>query len=502
LTGISIAAKLDSSSPLPIAAALFAMRLHPFLPFAAAILLAATVPGRPGVAQPPLEGRPLVDTAAWPTDQVTLHSGDVLRGLIVEESETTIELMEIRRLAGRPLYLVVRPLRRADVARMDRLPIDQRQRTAERIAHVKNRARIEAERISSVSLVAGEAGSWKYAGDWFRMESTLGEATTKRIVVRLNQRFRTYRQVLPPRKQHTAEPVGVYVFGSKEQYRRFVEGLNLQVDNAAVYVAERNWVVAGSDLQLATERLEQLDRRHRELHAELARLDRELPRRVSELETALTADGSPPQEVRSIVLATRQKWEEQRNAMAAAIAEADTANRQAYDRAVDSLCRRLYHEAFHAYVDNYVFDSQTYDVPTWLNEGWAQLFEGGQLEADTLRIDAPAPERLQRLQEALAAERRLSLEAVLSADQSAFLVAHGEGERSASRHYACAWGLAYYLAFVEPVTAEALERYVQPASGESSRERFETLVGQPLDVFDERWTRAMVSLTAAPGSAD
>ena len=47
--------------------------------------------------------------------------------------------------------------------------------------------------------------------------------------------------------------------------------------------------------------------------------------------------------------------------------------------------RRLAHEAFHAYLETYVYPRQAYDVPRWLNEGLAQTFEAGLLEdADVL----------------------------------------------------------------------------------------------------------------------
>ena len=36
-----------------------------------------------------------------------------------------------------------------------------------------------------------------------------------------------------------------------------------------------------------------------------------------------------------------------------------------------------------------VYNPATHDVPRWLNEGLAQVFEGGQLESGSLRIDAP-----------------------------------------------------------------------------------------------------------------
>ena len=66
---------------------------------------------------------------------------------------------------------------------------------------------------------------------------------------------------------------------------------------------------------------------------------------------------------------------------------------------------RLFHEAFHAYLENYVYPQTDHDVPRWLNEGLAQVFEGGQLESGSLRLDAPDTARLKLLQEDFAARK-------------------------------------------------------------------------------------------------
>ena len=42
---------------------------------------------------------------------------------------------------------------------------------------------------------------------------------------------------------------------------------------------------------------------------------------------------------------------------------------------------RAYHESFHAYLENYVYPHDHYDVPRWLNEGLAVMMEGGILDA-------------------------------------------------------------------------------------------------------------------------
>ena len=91
---------------------------------------------------------------------------------------------------------------------------------------------------------------------------------------------------------------------------------------------------------------------------------------------------------------------------------------------------RLYHEAFHAYLRNSVYPRQQYDVPPWLNEGLAVIFEGGLLEGNTLRVDAPNPAALKKLKADLAGPAPLELDSLLSAGEGQFLLT---GRRAAGR---------------------------------------------------------------------
>ena len=70
-------------------------------------------------------------------------------------------------------------------------------------------------------------------------------------------------------------------------------------------------------------------------------------------------------------------------------------------------------------------------MPHWLNEGLAQIFEAGQVEADSLRIDAPDRTRLTQLQDDLQSERPLTIQEVLLADEQEFL--NPASNRSAQR---------------------------------------------------------------------
>ena len=153
---------------------------------------------------------------------------------------------------------------------------------------------------------------------------------------------------------------------------------------------------------------------------------------------------------------------------------------------------RLNHEAFHAYLDMFVYPHDQHHVPRWLNEGLAQVFETGQLDGDSLRIDAPDRDRLARLQQDLATQP-LPLAQLLTAQEREFLGPHGDG--SSQRHYLYAWGLAYHLAFQENLLGTArLDQYVTPAAQKLSPvARFEGLVNQPLPSFEQRWREAIAA---------
>src|SRR5437868_5554133 len=103
-----------------------------------------------------------------------------------------------------------------------------------------------------------------------------------------------------------------------------------------------------------------------------------------------------------------------------------------------------------------------------------------------MRLDAPDAERLKSLQDDLRTQPRLSLADLLAADEGQFLVSHPGGAQASKRHYLYSWGLAYYLAFRQPLLeTSALDRYVERHTPPLPPfARFETLVGMPLDQFE------------------
>ena len=194
------------------------------------------------------------------------------------------------------------------------------------------------------------------------------------------------------------------------------------------------------------------------------------------------------------------------------IAECERRNLRLLEEQTDSTLRTLYHEAFHAYLETYVFRHDTSNVPRWLNEGLAQILSGGFVEAGQLRLDAPDAGRLAKLQQDLKSRQPLSLAELLNAPAESFLGIHGTAQDETARHYLYSWGLSYYLTFGRgPVSQAALERYVHPGGNTPPVARFINFTGQSLDEFERSWHQYVLALdparlatapdAAAPGDA-
>src|SRR5262249_43718775 len=85
---------------------------------------------------------------------------------------------------------------------------------------------------------------------------------------------------------------------------------------------------------------------------------------------------------------------------------ADRENGAKFDKTTKRFFAILYHEAFHSYVGTFVYPAMkpddvkagkgTGELPRWLNEGLAQVFETSVVEAGELHADWPDRDRLDR----------------------------------------------------------------------------------------------------------
>jgi hypothetical protein len=464
-----------------------------FRPVSIALALAALLVTSQAGAQ--TDGEAVRPDAAWKLERVTLSDGSVLEGLVAGEGPAEIEFVAVQRPPGKPMYLVVRSIDRKSIATWSRLDAADRAELAARVEGFRNRARIEARRMEDLRLTPiSRDGTiyWQYQGEWFSLESTADETMTRRSIVRIEQVFTAYRQILPPRSTDRRR-LQILLFGDVERYREFLGGLGLELENPAFFAADFNLVVAGSDLNRFVAQLAKIRRTHQTERDEYEKLLADTPARLKELGDRLRKANVPPDERQRIFAAEQRRWRDTVANLDTQIKATDRRNAGRFQEVAGQMFGRLNHEAFHAYLENFVYPHALYDVPRWLNEGLAQTFESGRLESDSLRVDAPNARRLARLQSDLAGKQPLGLDELLAADANTFLSAHRDNAADASRLYLYSWGLAYYLTFEQPLLGTAeLERYVSPdAIDKPEVERFEQLVGMPLEQFEARWRTAM-----------
>lgn len=434
--------------------------------------------------------------AQWPMEQVETHDGRRFQGLIESQDDYWLRMIRIFRPAGRPMYLVIQPVETSHIARVERLEPEQRETLRRRIHEFRHRAVIEGGRMDAVRLSLIKRGGLhfhRYRGRWFDLESTVDELTTRRIIVRADQVFTAYRQLLPARVE-PPRPLRLVILKSMDEYRGFLARLGLNLENPACYLREPNLVVVGSDLATHAATLSQIEARHEAIHKELEGLQEALPERLAALGDQLRQQGHPRSHITRLLLIERRKIEDQLAEKQRELDRCDRENARTVRDIARRMFARLYHEAFHAYLENYVYPAQQYKVPHWLNEGLAVLFSGGLLESDTLRVDAPNREALDRLQADLLGDSPLPLAALLEADSQAFLLVDNV-RAPAQRNYVYAWGLTYYLAFERRLLDDpALTAFVTPSEGASPVRRFEELVGMPLSEFEATWRAYMLKL--------
>jgi hypothetical protein len=427
-------------------------------------------------------------------ETIHLKDGRTFQGLVEAERKSEIDFAEVVRPRGKPMYAVVRPIDKKLVTKIERLPPEERERLVEQFQAFRNRARIETGRREDVLLtqVPSDARRRRYEGNWFTLDSTADDETTRKAVVRIDQIFRAYRQVLPPRREpRTLAEIRLH--GSLAEYRADLAERKLAIESPAFYSPSLNLIVAGSDLARYSHQLALTRAKNEATRQHYESLQADFSERQKKLAEELKRNGFPREEIGEEIRLRKRAWEEEIKSRFSEIAEANRRNDALFGDVTRQMFARLNHEAFHAYLENFVYPSDEGPMPRWLNEGLAQVFETAQLDGDVLRIDAPHRETLFALQTDLAGEP-LPLAELLSARESEFLVSHARG--ASRRHYLYSWGLAYYLAFHQNRLGSAsLGKYLGPTEiATSSLTRFEQLVGMTLPEFEKRWRTDMLAL--------
>ena len=303
-----------------------------------------------------------------------------------------------------------------------------------------------------------------------------------------------YRQLLPPGSEHRTG-LRLLIFGSTDEYQRHLRESGLTIAGPAWFSKTRNQVVAGGELNAFSRRLRQTQTQNEEVRRQYKALRNSFPERLAGLIQQMKQRGYSSAQIEQEVKLRSAAWQREYDEALGRLDLAAVQNEAAFAEATGQMFAQLYHEAFHAYVANYVCPPGGATLPHWLDEGLAQIFETGQIEADSLRVDAPDRTRLAQLQDDLRSERPLTIQEVVPADEQDFL--NPASSRSAQRYYLYAWGLAYYLAFEKDrLRPEVLNAFLSNAEDFGPAARFTRLVEMPIAKFERQWREAILAMRA------
>lgn len=451
---------------------------------------------RPAAAD---EMRPEVGGDNWKMERLVTTDGKVHMGLVEDEDDDRVHFLELVRRQGQPMFAVRRPYDKEEVQSLERLNSQERQELMARWQQFRRRARIQSGRLSSIKLTQQTSPAhevtWHYQGDWFSLISDGGENVTRQTVAHLEQAFAALAQVLPPRSKRSGSRLAIYVFHTREAYRRFAAMRGVTLQNDAFFAADENVVAVYSPLARIARESAEAQAEHEALVAKLDALRKDIPQRLQDEREKLVKAKRPEAEIRTYLSRLRAKLNQELDMLRKTTEQTVRQNQQVLEKRTEACLNTLRHEAFHAYLENQVFPLRENRVPRWLHEGLAQVFAHGILENDTLRVDAPDPQLLRTLQNDLKNDP-LSLERLFRSEAKDFLPTDAAGRAEASRLYAYAWGMAWYLLFEddEAWTMDDLASLVGPGEPSDPVERFEAVAGMMLGQFEARWRKAMLKV--------
>jgi hypothetical protein len=427
-----------------------------------------------------LVGPAMLLAGEWKLDVVHLKNGTRLTGLIVEERKDAVLFKYVVRRAGTRTLVIDTQLDPAEISRIDRLPEPERKELRQRLAQLDRDGEGEKKRMAAVDLRFEKASplggpAWRYTGQYFDLLSNAREDIVRRVIVRLEDIFRAYTERLGTRHRPERR-TQVVLYKTRPEYQAALKEAGLKILNPAYYDPAANRIVAASDLERWADELDELRRKHDQVLRELEDQEQKLRRHFH---------GQPPAAL------VAQLRDIRRN-----IQLLNSENEAAFERLHRPLFATLFHEAFHAYLDNYVYPSATHAVPRWLNEGLAQIFETALVETGELRIGHVDKDRLAAVQEAVRKKQLVPLEELLAAEPKHFSVAHVSEAQASDRYFQTAWALAYYLTFDRKLLGtKALDAYVESGRrGVAPVAAFRTLVGQPLPEFEAEFHRYILRL--------
>ncbi len=422
----------------------------------------------------------------WKYDVLYRKVGKPYRGLITEDTADHVRIRCVIRRPGAPTVVYTEEFRRDEIDHLEKLDDEERRQLTARLDGL---ARERNELASYLKAIEGKATGgdespelktvpWPpdrrvrarcYASTHFRLVSDARDEVIQLAALNLEQVFAAYARTLPPRLS-VSRPTTILLMSSSADYQTYARGRGLNLLNPAFYDAAADQIVCLGDLDRLADEVKRVQRNHDAQREKLKQTEDSLKKAYA---------GKPPAEL-------LKPLEESRRKMKAA----EDHNAEDFAKARRRLFQRLYHEAFHAYVNQCVYPAADGELPRWLDEGLAQIFETAVVEVGELRIVHVDKERWDALRAAQTKGTMLSTAELLRAGPRQFVFAHAAEQQASDRHYLASWAVAFDLTFERRLLGtKALDQYVAALKRQTDPlVAFRDLVGQPLTEFEKDHT--------------
>lgn len=419
----------------------------------------------------------------WKYDVVYLKNGYTYRGLILQRDGGKVQMWSIVRNPGRPTIFSRESFLDNEVERVEMLPDDEHEKLRQRFEALREEHRrqpdplraIESDQaaIPGADKIKLQETPWRgraqtkalaYRSSYFELDSNASRRVVLVVASQLEQVYAAYVRSLPPRAK--GRPTTILLPQSRADYQSLMRDQGRTLLNPAFFDPVKNQIVCAFDWKQMNVELQRVHGEHVKL---LSKVD------ACEAELRKAYKGDIPADLKTSLSEQRRR-----------IQAAEMRNQETFARARRNLFHRLFHEAFHAYLLNFVYPPSEGELPRWLNEGLAQIFETAVFEVGELRIGHADQERLEAVRQALAKSALLPVADLLRSGGKQFQVAHDGDKQVSDRYYLASWALAFYLTFDRKLLGTpALDTYVrQLKRGTNPLDSFRELTGQPLAAFE------------------
>jgi hypothetical protein len=423
----------------------------------------------------------------WKFDVLRLKNGGTMTGIVLEEDTNSVWFLTVQQRPGEKTYVgPPTEIKRNEIGKYQLLSRTDRAVLRDRLEKLDRTGKGELARMEEIVL---KNGSWLpgittarkprcYTSDHFVLISNANEEIIRRVAVRLEDIYSAYTRFLPPRI-NKGKKTEIYLVRSPEEYLAIVKKQGRNILNPAFFDTAENQILVRSELEKLGEELGQ----RKQIY-------------VAELEKIANMEAGFRKEFpKGVPFDLRKRIYVLRDEVHQAIKKDEA--RFTYF-ATEQFYQTLQHEAFHAYLANFVYQPEKTAVPRWLNEGLAQIFETAIFEAGEVRVGHVDKDRFTAIKEAVSKKQLLDVPVVLKSQPKDFLVAHAAQKQVSDQYYLNSWALAYYLTFERRLLGtRELDQYVKDLKrGVNETEAFQTLVNRPIGRFEREYQAYLTRLKA------